>query len=133
MLSLFIAEHCSINTCDHWKVIVKNCLIANKTTTIIENIVLFNVSVYASHPAETSNKTMFSIIVAVLFAVRRYSNSVHCLPKKMCVTQKKRYKMQLRCSKFRLKENCGPTSVVVKAHIFYPCPLIVSARPKTDL
>jgi len=27
-----------------------------------------------------SNKIMFAIIVAVLFAVRIYSNSVHCLP-----------------------------------------------------
>jgi len=27
------------------------------------------------------NKTMFSIIVAVLFAIRIYSNSVHCVPK----------------------------------------------------
>jgi len=102
MLSLFIAEHCSTNTFDHWKVIVKNCLIANKTTTIIENIVLFDVSVYASHPAETSNKTMFSIIVAVLFAVRMYSNSVHCLPKKLCVTQKKRYKLQLRATLLKI-------------------------------
>jgi len=40
---------------------------------------LFLVMVYAQ--AETSNKIMFSIIVAVLFGIRIYSYSVHCLQK----------------------------------------------------
>jgi len=31
--------------------------------------------------AETLNKIMFSILVAILFTIRIYSNSVHCLPK----------------------------------------------------
>jgi len=30
--------------------------------------------------AEMSNKVMFSIIVAVVFTIRIYSNSVHCSP-----------------------------------------------------
>ena len=34
--------------------------------------------------AETSNKILFSIIVAALFAIRIYSNSAHCLPKNIC-------------------------------------------------
>jgi len=40
---------------------------------------LFLMMAHAS--AETLNKIMFSIIVAVLFAIRICSNSVHCLPK----------------------------------------------------
>jgi len=31
--------------------------------------------------ASALNKIMFSIIVAVLFAIRIYSNPAHCLPK----------------------------------------------------
>jgi len=41
-------------------------------------------------------------------------------------------KLRLRCSKCRQKENCGPKSVVAKANNFYPYPLIVTARPKTE-
>ena len=56
---------------------------------IILTVEHFNLHAYVSHPAETSNKTMFSIIVAVLFAIRIYSNSVHCLPYKLSVMQKR--------------------------------------------
>ena len=50
----------------------------------------------------------------------------------MCVIWKKRGKLQLRCSKCWLRENCGPKSVVVKIGIFSPCSLGVSARRKTN-
>jgi len=33
------------------------------------------------------NKIMFSIIVAILFAIRIYSNSMHCLPKFFILNQ----------------------------------------------
>jgi len=36
------------------------------------------------YEGETLNKIMYSIFVAVLFAVRIYSNSVHCIPKMSC-------------------------------------------------
>jgi len=49
---------------------------------------------------------------------------------KNCVSYKKRGKLQLRCSKCWLKENCGSKSVVVELGIFSPCSLRVSARRK---
>jgi len=49
---------------------------------------------------------------------------------KNCVSYKRRGKLQLRCSKCWLKENCGPKSVVVKMGIFRPCSLRASARRK---
>jgi len=42
-------------------------------------------------------------------------------------------KLQLRCSKCWLKENCGPKSVVVKISIFSPCSLRASPRRKLTL
>jgi len=51
----------------------------------------------------------------------------------LCVIQKKRGKLQLRSSKCRLKENCGPTSMVVKIGIFSPCSLRASASRKINI
>jgi len=48
----------------------------------------------------------------------------------LCIIQKKRGKLQLRCSQGWLKENCWPKSVVVKISIFSPCSLRASARQK---
>jgi len=46
-------------------------LTANNIATNIEYIILFNV---------LAEKIMYSIFVAILFEIRIYNNSVHCLP-----------------------------------------------------
>jgi len=38
-----------------------------------------------------------------------------------CESYKKRGKLQLRCSKHWLEENCGPKSVSAKTCVFSPC------------
>jgi len=42
MLSLFIADHCSVNTCEHLEEIVKNCQVCH-TKEVICNYVAQNV------------------------------------------------------------------------------------------
>jgi len=50
-----------------------------------------------------------------------------------CESYNKRGKLQLRCSKHWLKENCGPESVLAKTGVFSPCLLWVSARRKINI
>jgi len=46
------------------------------------------------------------------------------------VMQKKRSKLQLRCSKCWLKENRGPKNMLVKTGNLSPCSLRASAKRK---
>jgi len=46
----------------------------------------------------------------------------------LCVIQKKRGKLQLRCSKWLLKEKCGPKSVLAKIGILNSKSLRASPR-----
>jgi len=46
---------------------------------------------------------------------------------------KKRGKLELRCSKYWLKEYYGPKSVLTKTGIFSPCLLRESARRKINI
>ena len=65
-----------------YDVIECECLQIGSLFFFLSNcFIVFIFLMMAYDSAETSNKIMCSIIVAMLFAVRIYRSSVHCLPK----------------------------------------------------
>ena len=68
-----------------------------------------------------------SVYLSLSIVLWTHANIGKRLSKTVC-HRKKEGKLQLHCWKWWLKENC----TVKKTNIFYPRPLIMSARPKND-